>query len=83
MPPSISHGDVSGGTNFCMCLHQHPLCMRAAKTLASLRICAGSPEPSLLDNESHELAQRYHIDVDSRDRGVVGSSLTGVTTFCP
>ena len=29
-------------------IYIHDLCMRAVKALASLRICADSPEPSLL-----------------------------------
>ena len=34
----------------CASISIHTLCMRVAKTLASLHICADSPETSFLDN---------------------------------
>ena len=33
-----------------MFIYIHTLCLQVAKGLASLRICADSPDPSLLDN---------------------------------
>ena len=45
----------------------HSLCMRAAKSLASLRICADSPQPSLLDNAMSaglSCAGPYALDSD-------------------
>ena len=35
-------------------IYIHTLCMRAANALASLHICAGSPEPSLLENAKYQ-----------------------------
>ena len=72
MPPSNAIADVSSGTNFVMCLYLHPYFVHASSEGSgeSAHICTCSPESSLPDNGSHELAQIYHIDVDFRDRGV-------------
>ena len=49
------------------CINIDTLCMRAAKTLASLRLCTDSPEPSLFYNaictftESHVMAPIFYF----------------------
>ena len=55
LPPTNVHLSVSKrarGLNFGLSIHLHLyfVYMPAAKSLASLHICADSPEPSLLDN---------------------------------
>ena len=44
------HTGVSNGVRGLIFGLSQTLCMRAAKTLVSLRICLVSPEPSLPDN---------------------------------
>ena len=50
--PSVNvHAGVSSGNMFNRYLgviYIHTLCMLAEKAMARMRICAGSPEPSLL-----------------------------------
>ena len=51
-------------TVVCVFIYIHTVCIPAANALASLRICAGSPEHSLLDKAryvktSHDLVIAY------------------------
>ena len=51
-PPLHVPAGVSSANNgliiFWVFIYIHTLCMRAVKAMARMRICAGSPEPSLL-----------------------------------
>ena len=53
-PPLNVHAGVSSGNIgwiiIWVFIYIHTLCMRAVKAMARMRICAGSPEPSLLAN---------------------------------
>ena len=47
VPAGVSSGNI-GLIIICMFIYIHTLSMRAVKAMARMRICTGSPEPSLL-----------------------------------
>ena len=60
------HAHLSSGprsVNIGLSIHIPSLCIQSVKALARLRICTGSPEPSLLENvmntKSHVLAHIF------------------------
>ena len=48
--PNVDVYSVARRLNVGLSIYIHTLCMRAANAMLSLRICADSPEPLLLNN---------------------------------